>query len=149
MLNTNTSNNLLNNSFLFLPEMLPPEQTYKIFIHCIKHFKYEEENYKRYMEEEDLQNLKVFVNKMEKYLIGTSYPVQKKNHESIHYYKPIESTAQKKYKESILTGIKPLTLTKGRTDSKKKNIDYRSYSTVNNNSTFNKFKAVIKALKNS
>ena len=57
--------------------------TYKIFIHCIKHFKYEEENYKRYMEEEDLQNLKVFVNKMEKYLIGTSYPVQRKKQESI------------------------------------------------------------------
>ena len=148
-INSNNSTTQLNNSFLFLPEMIPPEQTYKIFIHCVKHFKYEEENYKKYMEEEDLQNLKNFVNKMEKYLIGTSYPVQKKNHESIHYYKPIESTAQKKYKESILTGIKPLTLTKGRTDSKKKNIDYRSYSTVNNNSTFNKFKAVIKALKNS
>ena len=39
------------------------------------------------MEEEDLQNLKYFVNKMEKYLIGTSYPVQRKIHESIHYYK--------------------------------------------------------------
>ena len=129
--------------------MIPPEQTYKIFIHCVKHFKYEEENYKKYMEEEDLQNLKYFVNKMEKYLIGTSYPVQRKIHESIHYYKPIESTAQKKYKESILTGIKPLTLIKSRTNSKNKNIDYRSYSTVNNNSTFNKFKAVIKALKNN
>ena len=149
MLNTNTSNNLLNNSFLFLPEMIPPEQTYKIFIHCIKHFKYEEENYKRYMEEEDLQNLKVFVNKMEKYLIGTSYPVQRKPQDTIHYYKPVESTTQKKYKESILTGIKPMTLSKSRTNSKSKNIDYRSYSTVNNNSTFNKYKAVIKALKNN
>ena len=149
MLNTNTSNNLLNNSFLFLPEMIPPEQTYKIFIHCIKHFKYEEENYKRYMEEEDLQNLKLFVNKMEKYLIGTSYPVQRRPQDTIHYYKPVESTAQKKYKESILTGIKPMTLSKSRTNSKSKNIDYRSYSTVNNNSTFNKYKAVIKALKNN
>ena len=149
MLNTNTSNNLLNNSFLFLPEMIPPEQTYKIFIHCIKHFKYEEENYKRYMEEEDLQNLKLFVNKMEKYLIGTSYPVQRRPQNTIHYYKPVESTAQKKYKESILTGIKPMTLSKSRTNSKSKNIDYRSYSTVNNNATFNKYKAVIKALKNN
>ena len=148
-INSNNSTSQLNSSFLFLPEMIPPEQTYKIFIHCVKHFKYEEENYKKYMEEEDLQNLKYFVNKMEKYLIGTSYPVQRKIHESIHYYKPIESTAQKKYKESILTGIKPLTLIKSRTNSKNKNIDYRSYSTVNNNSTFNKFKAVIKALKNN
>ena len=94
------------------------------------------------------QSLKSFVNKMEKYFIGTSYPVQRKP-ESIYYYKPIESAAQKKYKESILTGIKPLTITKSRTNSNKKNIDYRSYSTVNNNSTFNKYKAVIKALKNS
>ena len=148
IITTNNSNNILNNSNLFLPEMIPPEQTYKIFIHCIKHFKYEEENYKKYIEEEDLQNLKYFVNKMEKYLIGTSYPVQRKIHESIHYYKPIESTYQKKYKESILTGIKPLTFSKSRIDSKTKNIDYRSYSTVNNNSTFNKYKAVIKALKN-
>ncbi len=148
-INSNNSTSQLNSSFLFLPEMIPPEQTYKIFIHCVKHFKYEEENYKKYMEEEDLQNLKYFVNKMEKYLIGTSYPVQRKIHESIHYYKPIESSAQKKYKESILTGIKPLTLIKSRTNSKNKNIDYRSYSTVNNNSTFNKFKAVIKALKNN
>ncbi len=148
-INSNNSTSQLNSSFLFLPEMIPPEKTYKIFIHCVKHFKYEEENYKKYMEEEDLQNLKYFVNKMEKYLIGTSYPVQRKIHESIHYYKPIESSAQKKYKESILTGIKPLTLIKSRTNSKNKNIDYRSYSTVNNNSTFNKFKAVIKALKNN
>ena len=148
IITTNNSNNILNNSNLFLPEMIPPEQTYKIFIHCIKHFKYEEENYKKYIEEEDLQNLKLFVNKMEKYLIGTSYPVQRKKQESIHYYKPIESSYQKKYKESILTGIKPLTFSKSRIDSKTKNIDYRSYSTVNNNSTFNKYKAVIKALKN-
>ena len=148
IINTNNSNLLLNNSYLFLPEMIPPEQTYKIFIHCVKHFKYEEENYKKYMEEEDLQNLKLFVNKMEKYLIGTSYPVQRKP-ESIYYYKPIESAYQKKYKESILTGIKPLTISKSRTGSNKKSIDYRSYSTVNNNSTFNKYKAVIKALKNS
>ena len=42
-----------------------------------------------------------------------------------------------------------MTLSKSRTNSKSKNIDYRSYSTVNNNSTFNKYKAVIKALKNN
>ena len=53
----------------------------------------------------------------------------------------------KNYKESILIGINPLTLTKGRTDSKKKNIDYISYSTVNNNFIFNKFKALNKDLK--
>ena len=49
--------------------MIPPENNYKIFMHCVKHFKYEEGIYKKYMEEDDLLILKAFVNKMEKYLI--------------------------------------------------------------------------------
>ena len=69
----------LNSSFIFLPEMIPPENTYKIFIHCVKHFKYEEEIYKKYLEEEDLYTLKAFVEKMEKYLIGASLPLLKNN----------------------------------------------------------------------
>ena len=62
--NTNTLKQ--STSSLFLPELIPPEQTYKIFIHCIKHFKYEETLYKKFMEEADLQCMKVFVAKMEK-----------------------------------------------------------------------------------
>ena len=69
----------LENQFIFIPEMIPPENTYKIFMHCVKHFKYEEDIYKKYLEEEDLKILKNFVEKMEKYLIGTSLPVLKNN----------------------------------------------------------------------
>ena len=71
ILNTQTSIDSTNTlkqstSTLFLPELIPPEQTYKIFIHCIKHFKYEETLYKKFMEEADLQCMKAFVAKMEK-----------------------------------------------------------------------------------
>ena len=62
--------NNLNTSLIFLPEMISPENTYKIFIHCVKHFKYEEDIYKKYLEEGDLYILKAFMEKMEKYLIG-------------------------------------------------------------------------------
>ena len=54
------------NTNLFLPELIPPEQTYKIFIHCVKHFKYEETLYRKFMEEADIQYLKTFISKMEK-----------------------------------------------------------------------------------
>ena len=54
------------NTNLFLPELIPPEQTYKIFIHCVKHFKYEETLYRKFMEEADIQYLKAFIVKMEK-----------------------------------------------------------------------------------
>ena len=46
-------------------------------MHCVKHFKYEEEIYKKYLEEEDLFTLKAFVEKMEKYLIDASLPFEK------------------------------------------------------------------------
>ena len=110
ILNKSTSNiNVSINQFL--PEMIPPEQTYKIFSHCIKHFKYEEEIYKEFMEEEDLIYLKNFVKKMEKFFKFSSMPFKINNFEPIHYYRPIESATQKKYKESILNGVKPLTYT--------------------------------------
>ena len=166
--NKNSNSNILNTSSAFLPEMIPPEQTYKIFVHCVKHFKYEEDLYKDYFEEEDILNLKHFVNKMEKYTYHTSIPVQRKD--PFHYYKPIESASQKKYKESILMGFKPMTInikSKSRTNSKtsknknkQKSYDYRNNNTSANysynihnfdttNSTFNKYKAVLRSLKNS
>ena len=166
--NKNSNTNILNTSSAFLPEMIPPEQTYKIFVHCVKHFKYEEDLYKDYFEEEDILNLKHFVNKMEKYTYHTSIPVQRKD--PFHYYKPIESASQKKYKESILMGFKPMTInirSKSRTNSKtsknknkQKSYDYRNNNTSANysynihnfdttNSTFNKYKAVLRSLKNS
>ena len=154
ILNKSTSNINLNASInQFLPEMIPPEQTYKIFSHCIKHFKYEEEIYKELMEEEDLIYLKNFVKKMEKFFKFSSMPVKINNFEPIHYYRPIESATQKKYKETILNGIKPLTLTHfSRSSSKKKNdlIENKNHSvnlSNNNNSAFNKYKAVLRSLK--
>ena len=155
ILNKSTSNiNVSINQFL--PEMIPPEQTYKIFSHCIKHFKYEEEIYKEFMEEEDLIYLKNFVKKMEKFFKFSSMPVKINNFEPIHYYRPIESATQKKYKETILNGVKPLTLTHfSRSTSKKKNdfIENKNNHSINfsnnnnNNSTFNKYKAVLRSLK--
>ena len=154
ILNKSTSNINLNASInQFLPEMIPPEQTYKIFSHCIKHFKYEEEIYKELMEEEDLINLKNFVKKMEKFFKFSSMPFKINNFEPIHYYRPIESATQKKYKESILNGVKPLTYTSfSRSTSKKKNdlFENKNHSINlgnNNNSTFNKYKAVLRSLK--
>ena len=133
--------------------MIPPEQTYKIFSHCIKHFKYEEEIYKEFMEEEDLIYLKNFVKKMEKFFKFSSMPFKINNFEPIHYYRPIESATQKKYKENILNGVKPLTYTNfSRSTSKKKNdlFENKNHSINlgnNNNSTFNKYKAVLRSLK--
>ena len=152
ILNKSTSNiNVSINQFL--PEMIPPEQTYKIFSHCLKHFKYEEEIYKEFMEEEDLIYLKNFIKKMEKFFKFSSLPVKINNFEPIHYYRPIESATQKKYKESILNGVKPLTYTNfSRSTSKKKNdlFENKNHSINlgnNNNSTFNKYKAVLRSLK--
>ncbi len=152
ILNKSTSNiNVSINQFL--PEMIPPEQTYKIFSHCIKHFKYEEEIYKEFMEEEDLIYLKNFVKKMEKFFKFSSMPFKINNFEPIHYYRPIESATQKKYKENILNGVKPLTYTNfSRSTSKKKNdlFENKNHSINlgnNNNSTFNKYKAVLRSLK--
>ena len=167
----------LNNSFIFLPEMIPPENTYKIFIHCVKHFKYEEDIYKKYLEEEDLYTLKAFVEKMEKYLIGVSLPVLKYNKKikkerekekekekskdkklhnednNYNYIKP-ENMIQKKYKDNIIINH----VRQKSSNSSKFKISSNSENKVgggenkinhiyNNNNTFNKYKAAIMALK--
>ena len=98
------------NSKMFLPEMIPPENTYKIFLNCIKNFKYEEGIYQQYIVEDDIIILKKFVEKMEKYLIGTSLPVlkaKKRKDYIIHTKLNNESSLQKKYKERILSGARP------------------------------------------
>lgn len=163
--NTNSSNNNSEPAFIFLPEMIPPENTYKIFMHCVKHFKYEEDIYKKYLEEDDLLILKAFVNKMEKYLIGTSLPMLKESRKTDTENNIIinsnnkrnivnknENYSQKKFKENILNGIKPIFLNvraKNRTISDSKYSDNRCNSVYNNNNTFNKYKAAIMTLKNS
>ena len=60
---------------LLQPEMIPPEQTIKIFLCiylfksvCLKHIKYEEEIYKHYVEKKDLKHLKNFVSKIDNYV---------------------------------------------------------------------------------
>ena len=145
----------LNNSFIFLPEMIPPENTYKIFMNCIKNIKYEEGIYKKFMQEDDLYNLKNFVEKMEKYLYGTSLPVlkaKKRKDYIIHTKINNESNTQKKFKERILNGNKG---TFSNINSKKRNIsdskNYydRSSSVLNNNIIFNKYKAAIMSLKDT
>ena len=153
----------LNSSFIFLPEMIPPENTYKIFIHCVKHFKYEEDIYKKYLEEEDLYTLKAFVEKMEKYLIGASLPVLKQNRKikkdkekskekNINNYF-IPENSQKKYDENIIINNSRQKSSNyklkvsSNSDNKYKTGEIKITPIYNNNNTFNKYKAAILALK--
>jgi len=151
--NKNCNNN---NSKMFLPEMIPPENTYKIFMNCIKNFKYEEAMYQKYIIEEDILNLKNFVEKMEKHLIGNSLQVLKATKRKdyiIHSKLNNESNIQKKYKERILSGVRPKysnISTKKRNTSDSKNYYERSNSVINNNNViFNKYKASIMSLKDN
>ena len=118
-----------NNSKMFLPEMIPPELTYKIFMNCIKNFKYEEGIYKKYIKEDDLYIMKSFVEKMEKYIMATSLPILKANKRKdyiIHTKANNESSAQKKYKEKILTSNKHTFMNKNmNTNNQKKGIFLR------------------------
>ena len=149
--NKNTNN--ISNPKIFLPEMIPPENTYKIFMNCIKNFKYEEGIYQKFIQEDDLFILKNFVQKMEKYLIGTSLPILKavkRKDYIIHTKANNESNIQKKYKERILTGNKPIFTNiniKKRNTSDTKNYYDRSNSVLNNNGIFNKYKTAIMSLK--
>ena len=161
----------LNSSFIFLPEMIPPENTYKIFIHCLKHFKYEEDIYKKYLEEEDLYTLKAFVEKIEKYFIGSSLPLLKnkknKNDKSKekkeNKYFTInndfnnmneEIILQKKLKQNniiISNNKQKLVDTKLKLSNNSENkiriCENKKSNIYNNNNTFNKYKAAIMALK--
>ena len=163
----------LNSSFIFLPEMIPPENTYKIFIHCVKHFKYEEDIYKKYLEEEDLYTLKAFVEKIEKFFNKTSLPLLKnKSNKNKNDDKSKEIKEKKFYtinndfddinEENIL--IKKLKENKNIHNNKQKFADTKlklsnnsenkikigenkKSNIYNNNNTFNKYKAAIMALK--
>ena len=143
------------NPKIFLPEMIPPENTYKIFMNCIKNFKYEEGIYKKYIQEDELYILKNFVEKMEKYLIGTSLPIlkaKKRKDYIIHTKANNESNTQKKFKERILNNNKGTFLninSKKRNISDSKNYYDRSSSVLNNNIIFNKYKAAIMSLKDN
>ena len=163
--------NNLNTSLIFLPEMIPPENTYKIFIHCVKHFKYEEDIYKKYLEEEDLYILKAFVEKMEKYLVGASLPLLKykkskkgnkikENKESntinINYDNENikeEISQQPKIKENnVIHNVKQkFSNTKLKLSNNSENKvggdENKKHNIYNNNNTFNKYKAAIMALK--
>ena len=139
-----------NNSKMFLPEMIPPELTYKIFMNCIKNFKYEEGIYKKYIKEDDLYIMKSFVEKMEKYIMATSLPILKANKRKdyiIHSKANNESSAQKKYKEKLLTSNKHMLMNKNMNSNnqKKRNISENKFddrsNSIGNNMNYNKFKA--------
>ena len=154
--NNSPNKNSNNNSKIFLPEMIPPENTYKIFLNCIKNFKYEEGMYQKYIVEDDIIILKNFVEKMEKNLVGTSLPLlkaRKRKDYIIHSKNNNESNIQKKYKERILSGVRPNYLNinvKKRNTSDSKNYYERSNSVINNNNIiFNKYKNSIMSLKDS
>ena len=51
-----------------LPELLPPEDNYKIFINSIKQFEYEEKIYDKNINDDDIKILKSFPEKLKKYL---------------------------------------------------------------------------------
>ena len=137
--NKSPNKNNHNNSKIFLPEMIPPENTYKIFMNCIKNFKYEEGIYQKFIIEDDIIILKNFVEKMEKYLIGTSLPILKATKRKdyiIHSKKNIQLNNIKKYKEIILSSNRPKysnITNKKRNTSDSKNYYERSNSVVNNN----------------
>ena len=102
---------------------------------------------------------------MEKYLIGTSLPMLKESRKTDTENNIIinsnnkrnivnknENYSQKRFKASILNGVKPIFLNvraKSRTISDIKYSDNRCNSVYNNNNTFNKYKAAIMTLKNS
>jgi hypothetical protein len=64
----------------YTPEMIPPEQTLKIFLHFIKHLQYEEMLYKKYISRSDIKHLKVFLNKLD----ADSHKVNKINLDKIY-----------------------------------------------------------------
>ena len=156
----------LNSSFIFLPEMIPPENTYKIFMHCVKHFKYEEDIYKKYLEEEDLYTLRAFVEKMEKYLTLSLLKNKKAKKENKYKERKDknniiinndkydnydnedineENISQKKQKVNNMNNTKPKY-----SNAKSKlpnNSENKTSNIYNNSNTFNKYKAAIMALK--
>jgi hypothetical protein len=53
----------------YIPEMIPPDQTFKIFLHFIKHLQYEEALYRGKINKDDIQYIKEFIYKVEKVII--------------------------------------------------------------------------------
>jgi hypothetical protein len=60
-------NNLIN-SVNIMPEIISPENMYKIFIYCIKQFDYEKKIYNKFLNQEDLKILEKFAKKLNHYI---------------------------------------------------------------------------------
>ena len=60
-------NNLIN-SVNIMPEIISPENMYKIFIYCIKQFDYEKKIYNKFLNQEDLEILEKFAKKLNHYI---------------------------------------------------------------------------------
>lgn len=60
-------NNLIN-SVNIMPEIISPENMYKIFIYCIKQFDHEKKIYNKFLNQEDLRILEKFEKKLNHYI---------------------------------------------------------------------------------
>ena len=60
-------NNLIN-SVNIMPEIISPENMYKIFIYCIKQFDHEKKIYNKFLNQEDLKILEKFEKKLNHYI---------------------------------------------------------------------------------
>lgn len=75
-------NNCLHNSIIrndYLPELLSPEDNYKALINSIRQFEYEENIYDKYLTKDDLNTLKSFPKKLDKYLEHLEENKRKRN----------------------------------------------------------------------
>lgn len=69
--------NNLNKSVKIFPELISPKHMYDLFMHSIKQFEYEEKNYNKFINEEDLKTLISFTKKVHKYILGVISPHSK------------------------------------------------------------------------
>ena len=99
------------------------------------------------MEEADIKSLKSFVNKMEKYIIGTSMPLKKsevpKKAKIAMGNKNNNIIINNKRNNNILTGIKPFRSNYEKSGNHANYNSSNGFTEKRTNSTFSKYKAAI------
>lgn len=142
-----------NKNINFFPELISPENTYKIFMNCIKNFKYEENIYKKFLNLKDLSYIKRFIKKMEKSLNEDSLPLPMSAIKSSYFHRNNTSSNNVKEKRkdfSMDDKVNKImnTSLNSRTLSGKKQPDQRISSRIGDNSQiFKKYKEAIMNLK--